>query len=148
MKHFALILFALPIFGEVICLPYSDAALKALQAEPTAQSGVIFGIPAIETSKAGRRMCFAHGFALEDETTGERRVSDVNWAVAKVKEAAVTAGLAAKADVAAVVDTKVRAAIKTTTALPADWSALKENETPPDLKPVVVKSAETVKVIR
>ena len=154
MKYLLAILLSLPLTAEIICLPYSDAALKALQAEPTAQSGVTFGIPAIETSKTGRRMCFAHPFATTDELTGLKRPSDLKWAQTKVEAVAVTAGIAASKDAPATITTKVQAVVKSTAALPAGWEPLKTGEVAPDLAPIKVVApiekppVEEVKVIK
>lgn len=160
MKYVILFFLAMPLAAQtVICLPYEPRLLKWLQGSDktatvdgkeatvferiTTAHGVQFGEPAIEAEGAeGRRMCFSHSFTDTDEVTGALRKSDLTWLYERLAPVAVSQGVCAKTDNAAVCRGKVRAmGVVSKGGLPKDWR-------PAVAAPIEEKPVEEVKVIK
>ena len=118
--RYLLFLLTLTASAEVICVPYSKTLLAQLQAQPTPQSGVRFGVPLIEKTDTGARMCFSHPFAPTDDAKSGK-VSDLKFVLSRVEAVAVAEGISASKDTAAERKLKVAALVKITSELPADF---------------------------
>lgn len=147
MKQLFLILsfvFSLQAQNTVICLPYNEQLLKYIQGDEKEEVvdsqivkkferiqtkfGITFGDPATEPEGTpNRRMCFIHSFTSQDETTGEKRSSDLTWLFNRLIPVAIQQGVCTKSDPIADCRKKVRAIGQISNKLPDDWVTKSES---------------------